>query len=214
MFTGIVEDVGRVAAVRPRGGGREVVIAPRRLDAASLAEGESIAVNGCCLTVETASAEGFTVFASHETLARTNLGRVKVGDELNLERSVAVGGRLGGHIVNGHVDGVGRVSSVRRVGGSVELRIALPPGLSRYVVEKGSVAVDGVSLTVNEVRGDEFTVNIIPYTQDVTTLSRLREGDVVNIECDILAKYVERLLGRGGEGGGGDEVLSQLLEKL
>ena len=156
--------------------------------------GDSIAVNGTCLTVTSLGKSTFTVDASHETLAKTNLGKLKVGKIVNLERALKVGDKLGGHIVNGHVDGVGKVKSKTKQGESIEFRFSAPKGLSKYIVEKGSVAIDGVSITVNLVKGSEFVVNIIPYTQEATTFGGLRKGSSVNIECDIIGKYVEKFV--------------------
>lgn len=194
MFTGIVEDVGKVKEIRPKA--KEVVftIQVKNIDAGEIALGESIAVNGTCLTVISSGRNNFTVEASHETLKRTNLSRLKVGSKVNLERAVKLGARLGGHIVNGHVDGIGKVDSIEKRGKSIEIWFSLPEGLSRYVVEKGSIAVDGVSLTVNAVSGNRFSVNIIPYTQEATIFAELKRGAPVNIECDIIGKYVEKFV--------------------
>ncbi|MGH7790805.1 MAG: riboflavin synthase [Thermodesulfobacteriota bacterium] len=194
MFTGIVEDVGKVKEIRTKA--KEVVftIQVKNIDAGEIALGESIAVNGTCLTVISSGKNNFTVEASHETLKRTSLSGLKVGSKVNLERAVKLGGRLGGHIVNGHVDGIGKVDSIEKRGKSIEIWFSLPEGLSKYVVEKGSIAVDGVSLTVNAVIGNRFLVNIIPYTQEATIFGELKRGDPVNIECDIIGKYVEKLV--------------------
>ncbi len=230
MFTGIIEAQGTVAALRPAAGpaaggdgARLVVAAPAAL-AAALRLGDSVAVNGCCLTVVELTGSGFAADLVAETLHRTALGGLAPGDRVNLERPLAVGDRLGGHIVQGHVDGVGRVLARTPVDpegsgeppggvrgtlkgcpgqpggapvnreGSVELRVRLDPALARYLVEKGSVAVDGVSLTVARVGQDWFTVALIPHTLAVTTLGGRRPGDPVHLEVDVLAKYVERLL--------------------
>ena len=194
MFTGIVEDVGKVKEIRTKA--KEVVftIQVKNIDAGEIALGESIAVNGTCLTVISSGKGNFTVEASHETLKRTNLSRLKVGSKVNLERAVKLGARLGGHIVNGHVDGIGKVDSIEKRGKSIEIWFSLPEGLSKYVVEKGSIAVDGVSLTVNAVTGNRFSVNIIPYTQEATIFAELKRGAPVNIECDIIGKYVEKFV--------------------
>ena len=194
MFTGIVEDVGKVKEIRTKA--KEVVftIQVKNIDAGEIALGESIAVNGTCLTVISSGKNNFTVEASHETLKRTNLSKLKVGSRVNLERAVKLGARLGGHIVNGHVDGIGKVDSIEKRGKSIEIWFSLSEGLSKYVVEKGSIAVDGVSLTVNAVTGNRFSVNIIPYTQEATIFAELKRGDPVNIECDIIGKYVEKFV--------------------
>ncbi|ADG88090.1 riboflavin synthase subunit alpha [Thermobispora bispora] len=196
MFTGIVEELGEVVALE-RGGGASARLAVRGpVVTAGAAAGDSIAVNGVCLTVTGLSGDVFTADVMKETLDRSSLGALEPGSPVNLERAVPAGGRLGGHIVQGHVDGVGTVLS-REPGDNWEIvRFSLPPALSRYVVEKGSIAVDGVSLTVVEAAGDSFTVSLIPTTLELTTLGRKRPGDPVNLEVDVIAKYVERLLER------------------
>jgi riboflavin synthase len=194
MFTGIVEDVGKVREIKTKSKDVLFIIQVKHIDAGEIGLGESIAVNGTCLTVISSGKNNFTVEASHETLKRTNLSKLKVGSKVNLERALKIGGRLGGHIVNGHVDGIGKVESIEKRGKSIEIWFSLPEALSRYVVEKGSIAVDGVSLTINAVNGNRFSVNIIPYTQDATIFAELRPGDLVNIECDIIGKYVEKFV--------------------
>jgi len=194
MFTGIVEDLGAVKGIKRKS--KEVVFTFKvgNINLNVVGLGDSIAVNGTCLTVTALSKHTFSVDASHETLAKTNLGKLKVGKTVNLERALKVGDKLGGHIVNGHVDGVGEVVSKAKQGESVEIKFSIPKKLSKYIVEKGSVAIDGVSLTVNSVRGNEFVVNIIPYTLEATTFGGLRKGSSVNIECDIIGKYVEKFV--------------------
>jgi riboflavin synthase len=210
MFTGIVEDVGKIKYIKDRAKEVLFTIEVKNIDAEEIRLGESIAINGTCLTVISVRKNTFTVEASQETLARTNLSKLKVGSRINLERSLKLGDRLGGHIVNGHIDGIGKIESMEKRGKSIEVWFSLPEGLSRYVVEKGSIAVDGVSLTVNEVNGNKFSVNIIPYTQEATIFSRLKKGQMVNIECDIIGKYVEKLVtGRGGK-----RDIRELIEKL
>ena len=194
MFSGIVEDVGALRALEEKDKGVLLKIEVRKIDAGELVPGESVAVNGVCLTVISAGGGVFSVDASHETLSRTNLSGLGAGSGVNLERSLRVGDRMGGHIVTGHVDGVGTVQSIAPVGESRVFSFSIPAALAKYVVEKGSVAVDGVSLTVNSVRGTEFSVNIIPYTLRETTFSEFRRGREVNIECDIIGKYVEKML--------------------
>ena len=194
MFTGIVEDLGKIEGIRKKAKDVVFVISTNKINVDDLNHGESISVNGTCLTVISLSKRAFEVKASHETLKRTNLSRVGVGSRVNLERAVKVGDRLGGHIVNGHVDGIGRIISMEKKGESTEIWVTLEPELSRYVVEKGSIAVDGVSLTVNRVDGDKFSVNIIPYTQEATIFGESKPGDLVNIECDIIGKYVEKFM--------------------
>ena len=195
MFTGIIEGTGAVAglaAAADGSGARLEVEAPWL--AGRLALGESVAVNGCCVTVARATAAGFAADLVAETLRRTALGGLAAGDLVNLERPMALGGRLGGHLVQGHVDGVAKVLDRTRVGEGEEVRVELPAHLERYVVEKGSVAVDGVSLTVAGVGPGWFAVALVPHTLEVTTLGDRRPGDPVQLEVDVVAKYVERLV--------------------
>jgi riboflavin synthase len=194
MFTGIVEDRGTVTEIKRRAKESTLTFRANRIDLREMVTGESIAVNGACLTVNSLEGGTFTVDASRETLSRTNLGKLRVGSMVNLERSLRVGDRMGGHIVSGHVDGVGSVKSKKKRGASVEFRFTAPGQVMKYIVEKGSVAIDGVSLTVNAVEEGEFTVNIIPYTLAETTFRALRAGKPVNIECDVIGKYVEKLM--------------------
>lgn len=193
MFTGIVEDTGVIKSVDKKDRESTFTISVGKMSLGEAALGDSIAVNGACLTVTALDGSEFTVDASRETLSRTTLGTLAPGSRVNLERALRSGDRLGGHIVNGHVDGVGEVVSKTKSGGSFIFRFSLPEGLAKYVVEKGSIAVDGVSLTVNSAEGNEFTVNIIPFTLAETTFGGLGPGSRVNIECDIIAKYVEKL---------------------
>ena len=191
MFTGIITDVGRVRSVRQTDRDRRYEIETAyALDGVDL--GASISHAGCCLTVVEKGDGWFAVEVSGETLALTTLGDWKAGDRVNLERAVRLGDELGGHIVSGHVDGVGEVLEVRPEGGSHRLRIRAPAPLHRFIAPKGSAAVEGVSLTVNEVEGEVFGVNIIPHTWEVTTLGRLEPGSRVNLEIDVLARYVAR----------------------
>jgi riboflavin synthase len=195
MFTGIVEGTGTVAALAAAAdgsGARLQVDAPWL--AGRLEPGESVAVNGCCLTVAEATAAGFAADLVAETLRRTALGGLAAGARVNLERPVALGGRLGGHLVQGHVDGVAEVLDRKPVGDGEEVRIELPPELERYVVEKGSIAVDGVSLTVAAVGPGWLTVALVPHTLEATTLGDRRPGDPVQLEVDVVAKYIERLV--------------------
>ena len=194
MFSGIVEDVGVLQALEEKDKGVVLRVGVRKINAEELVLGESVAVNGVCLTVVSVEDGSFSVDASHETLSRTNLSGLRAGSRVNLERSLRVGDRMGGHIVTGHVDGVGTVQSIVLVGESRVFSFSIPAELAKYVVEKGSVAVEGVSLTVNSVMGTEFSVNIIPYTLRETTFSEFRRGREVNIECDIIGKYVEKML--------------------
>ncbi len=197
MFTGIIEELGRVRSIDPHGDGASITIeAGTVLSDATI--GASIAVNGCCLTVTEFSADHWVADAVPETLDRTNLGLLVSGDRVNLERPLAVGGRYGGHVVQGHVDGVGTVVNIVELGdGSRRFTFAVPPELARYVVEKGSIALDGISLTVASVDATRLDVAVIPHTWAVTTLGQRQVGDTVNVETDILGKYVERLLHAG-----------------
>lgn len=193
MFTGLVEETGTVVAVELAArSARLIVSAPLVHQDAHL--GDSIAVNGCCLTVVAQEEDQLTFDAVPETLDRTNLGALTPGARVNLERPLAVGARLGGHFVQGHIDGVGVVRVVTPEENAVVIEIEMPSPLRRYFVEKGSVAVDGVSLTIADVRPETFTVWTIPHTREVTTLGEREPGDRVNLECDLLGKYMERLL--------------------
>jgi riboflavin synthase len=198
MFTGIVTDVGEITSLTPGGqaGDRRFVIRTRH-DMAPIAMGASIACSGCCLTVVEKGADWFAVEASGETLDKTHLGDWKQGHRINLELSLRLGDELGGHLVYGHVDGVGRIVSTTPEGGSVRFVFEAPDDLARFIASKGSVAIDGISLTVNEIEGNRFGVNIISHTQAVTTLGTARPGQRVNLEVDMLARYVQRLLEHG-----------------
>ena len=191
MFTGIVTDVGRIRAVRDTNRDRRFEI-ETGYDLSTVEIGASISHAGCCLTVVEKGDGWFAVEVSNESLGLTTLGALGPGDAVNLERSTRVGDELGGHIVSGHVDGVGEVVSVTPEAGSHRVRIRAPAPLHRFIARKGSIAVDGVSLTVNEVEGETFGVNIIPHTWDVTTLGRLKPGAKVNLEIDMLARYLAR----------------------
>jgi riboflavin synthase len=196
LFTGLVEEKGTLRARTARGPGARVTIG---CTLAPLVLGESISVDGVCLTVATIVQAGFEADCSHETLARTTLGSVAVGAGVNLERAVPLGGRMGGHIVSGHVDGEGTVASLRMIGDAMHVDFEAPAELSRYVAEKGSICVNGVSLTVNSVEGRRFSVVLIPHTREKTTLDALAAGSKVNLEVDVLARYVARLLEAGRE---------------
>jgi len=191
VFSGIVEAIGQVRAVAGTPSGTRLSI---RSTFAGLVLGESISVSGVCLTAVAFSADGFDVDVSAETLRRSTLGRLAVGDAVNLERSLRLGDRLSGHLVFGHVDGTGTLRSKAPEGDSLLCRFEAPAAVARYLVEKGSVAVDGVSLTVFDCREGEFTVAIIPHTAQVTTLGNLSAGSAVNLESDMLARYVEKLV--------------------
>jgi len=195
MFTGIVTDIGEITAVKPGGqtGDRRFVVRTRH-DMKPVAMGASIACSGCCLTVVEKGADWFAVEASGETLDKTHLGDWKEGSRINLEMSLKLGDELGGHLVYGHVDGVGKVAAMTPEGGSVRFTFEVPADLAPFIASKGSVAIDGISLTVNEVRGNRFGVNVISHTQAVTTLGKASVGQRVNLEVDMLARYVQRLL--------------------
>ena len=189
MFTGIVEEVGVVAKISDNG---MTVLATKVTEDLKL--GDSIAVNGTCLTAVSFDRTEFSVDLSPETVRRTSLGRLSVGGPVNLERALLASDRMGGHIVQGHVDGTGRIMSTKRDGDSTIFRIRVPKRLNRYIVEKGFVAVDGISLTVVKIGASSFTLAVIPFTLKNTNLARLSVGDQVNLEADILAKYIESLL--------------------
>lgn len=194
MFTGLVQDRGRVEAITALEKGFALRIVPSRIDVGELLHGESVAVDGCCLTVVGAGDGGFVVEVSPETLDKTSLVDLQVGASVNLERALALGDRLGGHMVLGHVDGVGAIASRARVGEFEELWFEVPRQLLRWLVPKGSVTVDGVSLTVNELGKDRFSVMLIPETLRATGLGTKVVGAKVNLEGDVVGKYVDRLL--------------------
>ena len=191
MFTGIVAAVGRVRGVKPMRGGRKLAIDAGSLDLKDVAVGDSIAVNGACLTVVACKPLSFEVDVSRETLACTT--GLAAGKSVNLEKAMRLADRLGGPLVSGHVDGVGTVKRVAPAGGSRVMLVMAPAALAKFIARKGSITVNGVSLTVNEVRGAEFTVNLIPHTLAKTNLGEVRAGDKVNLEADMLARYAERL---------------------
>jgi riboflavin synthase len=192
VFTGIVEELGHVEAIEDLPDAARIRIAGP-IVTSDAKHGDSIAVSGVCLTVVEVENDSFTADVMRETLTRSSLAKVAAGDRVNLERAAAVGQRLGGHIVQGHVDGTGTILAREKAEHWEIVHIGLPPSLARYVVEKGSITVDGVSLTVVTVSEDEFTVSLIPTTLELTTLGRRIPGDLVNLEVDVLAKYVERL---------------------
>jgi len=195
MFTGIIEGVGRIAALEPRGGDVRLRVEVGTLPFDAVQLGESIAVNGVCLTVVEFDAFSFAADASNETLSLTTLGRLQVGAPVNLERAMRPTDRLGGHLVSGHVDGVGRVLSIAEDARAQRWRFAAPVVLLKYIAKKGSICVDGASLTVNEVDAEGFEVALIPHTVSHTAFAQTRVDDAVNLEIDLVARYVERLLG-------------------
>ena len=194
MFTGIILATGRVSGVREKGGDLELAIDARALEAARFGIGDSVSVQGVCLTVTRLEDSTFYADVSRETMDKTTLGGARAGSRVNLEPSLRAGDALGGHMVSGHVDAVGRLIAAQEDARSWRLEFELPPSLMRFVAPKGSICIDGVSLTVNQVRGEHFDVNIIPHTRDVTTLGELSVGAGVNIEIDVIARYIDRLL--------------------
>jgi riboflavin synthase len=210
MFTGLVEGVGELVALTPMAEGLRLTL-KTSFPAGELTLGESVAVAGACLTVVAINPPQASFEVSPETLARTTFPLKKVGDRVNLERSLRIGDRLGGHLVTGHVDGVGVVRERRPGPAHLGLKFDMPETLCRLVIEKGSIAVEGVSLTVNSCQGNTFSVNIIPHTAQATTLDALKVGDRVNLETDIIGKYVARLLGKDAPQGEG--VTSELLAR-
>ena len=195
MFTGIVQDVGRIRSLEPRGGDVRLVVGVDRLPLGRCALGDSIAVSGVCLTVTAFDAASFAVDVSRETLANTTLGLWQPGSRVNLEPALRAGDALGGHLVSGHVDGVGVIEALVEDARSLRVTVSVPSVLAKYIARKGSVAIEGVSLTVNDVAGTQFGVNLVPHTRAVTNLDELVPGRRVNIEIDQVARYVERLLG-------------------
>ena len=191
MFTGIVTDIGRIRSVRETNRDLRIEV-ETAYDLATIPMGASIAHAGCCLTVVDKGDNWFAVEVSGESLAKTTLGRWREGTRVNLERPARAGDELGGHIVSGHVDGVGEVASIEAEGGSHRVRIRAPRPLHRFIAPKGSITVEGVSLTVNDVEDEVFGVNLIPHTWEVTTLGQLKPGDPVNLEIDMLARYLAR----------------------
>ncbi len=196
MFTGIIEEVGELATMRKGASSAELTIkASKVLEDAQV--GDSIAVNGVCLTVTSCTADRFTADVMHETLNRSSLGSLRTGGKVNLERAMPADGRFGGHFVSGHIDGTGVVRAISHDDNATWYRIRTAREILHYIVEKGSIAIDGISLTVAAVASDDFSVSIIPHTLDQTTLAQRRVGDTVNLECDIIGKYVERFVTEG-----------------
>lgn len=194
MFTGLVEETGRIRSIQ-RGAHSAVLSIQAAGILDDLSVGDSVAVNGVCLTATTVDTSGFTADVMHETLNRSSLGALVPGSAVNLERAMAANGRFGGHIVSGHIDGTGRISAIRKDDNAVWYTVQTPSQLLRGIVEKGSVAIDGISLTVAGVTEQDFSVSVIPHTAAVTVLGTKRVGDVVNVETDVIGKYVEKLLG-------------------
>ena len=200
MFSGIVRGKGSVRAVERRGGDLELAVDTAGVELGAIGIGDSIAVNGVCLTATVVTPAAFHADVSAETLARTTLGRLRAGDAVNLEPSLRLGQTIDGHLVYGHVDGVGEVVGLAAAARSLALTVRVPAELGRYIAVKGSVTVDGVSLTVNAVERDRFTANIIPHTREITNISGYAAGTPVNIEVDMIARYLERLMTSGSSG--------------
>ncbi len=213
MFTGIVEELGELVNRQSASSGTYLVIKGTRV-MDDLALGDSIAVNGVCLTVARLAASSFYTDVMPETLRKTNLYMLKPGDKVNLERALPVGGRLGGHFISGHVDGVGEIIAEKREGNALVKKISAPPEVMRYTIKKGSIAVDGTSLTVVELGESWFTVSLIPHTVQQTTFLTKRSGDTVNLEADMLAKYVEKLLPGDGREKGKSSISYAYLQEL
>ncbi|WP_281648776.1 riboflavin synthase [Parendozoicomonas sp. Alg238-R29] len=199
MFTGIIEAVGSIKRLEQRGGDVRLHVATGDLDLSDVKLGDSIATNGVCLTAVTLTGDGFTADVSRESLKRTALGELSAGSPVNLEKAMQPTSRFGGHIVSGHVDGVGQVVEISPSGRSLIYKVETPVDLSRYIAEKGSITVDGVSLTVNAIEGNIFHLNIVPHTAQETIITHYHPGSRVNLEVDIIARYLERLL-TGGQG--------------
>ena len=196
MFTGIIQGLGRIEAIEERGGDRILIVQARGLDLSRAAIGDSISVQGVCLTATQLNGDLFHADVSRETLDKTTLQHIRAGDLVNLEPALRAGDPLGGHLVSGHVDAVGYLRKFREDARSWRMEFELPEGLARFVAPKGSICLDGVSLTVNEVRGARFEVNIIPHTFTATSLGRRRVGDAINVEIDLIARYLDRLISK------------------
>ncbi|MDQ2971493.1 MAG: riboflavin synthase [Rhodanobacteraceae bacterium] len=194
MFTGIIQSIGRIVRIESHGGDLRLVIDAQQIELDDVAIGDSIAVSGVCLTVVEHNHATFAADVSNETLSLTTLGSLYDGDAVNLEKALRLSGRLGGHLVSGHVDGVGKIASIEPDARSHRWTIEAPPALARYIAAKGSICVDGVSLTVNDIENARFSVNLIPHTIDATTFGSRKASDVVNLEVDMMARYAQRLL--------------------
>ena len=205
MFTGIVEETGSIRSLRLSGSSGKIAIRAKKVLGGTRI-GDSIAVNGVCLTVGSLEKDGFTADGVAETVRRTNLGDTKIGEKVNLERAMAADGRFGGHIVSGHVDGTGRIVEVKKDDNAIWYTIQATPQLMRYIVEKGSITIDGISLTVAKVAEDNFSISAIPHTVSQTVLKDRKVGAVVNLETDIIGKYVEKLLFKGQSDGITEEM--------
>jgi len=194
MFTGIIQAIGQIAAIEPKGVDSRFYIKTGLLDLSDVALGDSIATNGICLTAVALPGDGFWADVSGETLKKTSFKQIKVGSRVNLEKALLPTTHLGGHIVSGHVDGLGKIIDRSNAGRSIHFKIQAPNELAKYIAAKGSICINGISLTINELKGAVFELNIVPHTLDETTLSSAQAGDEVNLEVDIIARYLERLL--------------------
>jgi len=194
MFSGIIQSIGNVVSIRPTGGGREVVISPKLKR--KFRNGESVMISGICSTVTKTTAGKLTFFYMPETLKKTNAGSWKAGARVNIEPSLKVGDDISGHFVFGHIDGVARIDSIKRLGGSRVIWFTAPKGMGKFLIPKGSVALDGTSLTIVDVKGDRFSVSFIPFTLAHTTIGQKQPGDTINFEADMLAKYISKLVRR------------------
>ncbi|KXI29385.1 riboflavin synthase [Paraglaciecola hydrolytica] len=194
MFTGIIEDIGTIQSLQPSGEDIRLTIKTNKLDMSDVGLGDSIANNGVCLTVTALGGSTFSADVSHETIKRTGFAQYQAGSKVNLEKALQANGRLGGHIVSGHVDGVGEVLSINQVGRYVEIWLKAPTELAKYLAEKGSITVDGVSLTVNKVDGNHFLITLIPHSLQETIIGLYQVGTKVNLEVDVIARYLERLI--------------------
>lgn len=212
MFTGIVEEIGTIENIRK---GQHSAVLTIRADRIleDMKIGDSIAVNGVCLTVTSFSSSVFTADVMHETLNRSSLAQAVCGSHVNLERAMAANGRFGGHLVAGHVDGVGTISDIRRDDTAIWYTVKADPSILKYIIEKGSVAIDGISLTVAGVEADRFSISAIPHTVQVTILGERRKGDLVNLENDMIGKYVERLLKPAAEPSGRSTITKEFLTR-
>jgi len=211
MFTGIIEATGKIAAIQSRQGDSLLQISSTELDMSDVRLGDSIAVNGVCLTVIKFTESDFTADVSAETLARSSFKNCKVGDKVNLEKAMLANGRLGGHLVSGHVDGIGEITGRYQDARSWRFQIKAPDEISHYIAEKGSITIDGISLTVNSISGSEFGVNIVPHTIASTSMGGFKVGTLVNLEVDLIARYLERLLSKEGQK---DSSINTLTESM
>lgn len=209
MFTGIIEAQGEVVSLATKGGDIELTVASQSLDFADVKPGDSIAVSGVCLTATRLDGKRFAADVSRETLSLTSLGQLKAGSRVNLEKAMQPTARFGGHIVSGHVDGLGRVLAIDKDARSLRIEVEAPAALAKYIAHKGSITVDGISLTVNAVAGKVFSLNIIPHTAEVTTIGGWQAGTAVNLEVDVVARYLERLLLGDQAAAGGDASISK-----